>query len=537
MQRLNAIVGVACSFATVNAPLVAGLMILPFVGISKTQQIGPVPRGGLFTLMILGLFAICAIFALLMAEARNEARQRTEASSANLATALAQDLDRNIELLDLSIQAARDGWLNPQIRTLSSDLRQLVMFDESAKAHYIDAILVLDREGDVVADSRSVTFRPRNFRSLDFFQAQQDHDDKLFVSRPFVMTESLGWCLAFSRRITGRDGRFAGVAVGILHLNYLSEVYRRLPIGQDGAMTLFNTDGTLLVREPADEEAVGRSFARQKSFRSLEADISGSLEGISAIDGKSRLYSFHRVGPLPLLQVVAVSMRTVYAEWRFRAVVIGGVLLALCSGILALLFVLRQELAQRIRVEKELSTLATQDSLTGLLNRRGFFDLAETALVEARLRNESVAMLMIDADHFKRYNDHYGHAAGDIVLSAIGQCILGELRPTDDLAARFGGEEFIVFLPGSDQGQAGRVAEAIRAAVAGLETPHERASAGLVTVSIGVASSRATTVAKLGSLVEAADGALYRAKRGGRNRSSGGEAMDSAPQVVEPRQA
>ena len=226
-------------------------------------------------------------------------------------------------------------------------------------------------------------------------------------------------------------------------------------------------------------------------------------------------------------------MATVYAEWWFRAASIGGVLLALCCGIMALLLVVRQELAQRIRAEKDLSDLATRDSLTGLLNRRGFFDLAETALAEARLRNESVAVLMIDADHFKRYNDHYGHAAGDIVLSAIGQCISGELRPMIDVAARFGGEEFIVFLPGSDHGRAGRVAEAIRKAVAGFETPHERSSAGFVTVSVGLASSRAAAIAKLGTLVEAADGELYRAKRSGRNRSSGGENVMSFPLLAE----
>ena len=508
-------------------------MTRSLVKVSRPRNVGPAPRRGLFTLMILGLIAICAIFALLMAEARDDAHRRTEASSTNLATALAQDLARNIELLDLSVQAARDGWINPQIRTLSSDLRQLVMFDQSAKAQYIDAILVLDRDGDVVADSRSVAFRPRNFRGQDFFQSQVDHDDRLFVSHPFVMTGSLGWCLAFSRRITDGDGRFAGVAVGILHLNYLSETYRRLHVGEDGTLTLFNTDGTLLVREPVDRRAVGQSFLGQKTFLSFGTGVTGSFEGVSAIDGKSRLYTFHRVGPLPLLQVVAVSMATVYAEWWFRAASIGGVLLALCCGIMALLLVVRQELAQRIRAEKDLSDLATRDSLTGLLNRRGFFDLAETALAEARLRNESVAVLMIDADHFKRYNDHYGHAAGDIVLSAIGQCISGELRPMIDVAARFGGEEFIVFLPGSDHGRAGRVAEAIRKAVAGFETPHERSSAGFVTVSVGLASSRAAAIAKLGTLVEAADGELYRAKRSGRNRSSGGENVMSFPLLAE----
>lgn len=508
-------------------------MILPLVNASRIRHGGPAPHRGLFTLMILGLFAICAIFAVLMAEARDDARRRTEASGGNLATALAQDLARNIELLDLSVEAARDGWVNPQVRMLSPDLRQMIIFDQSAKAQYIDAILVLDRDGDVVADSRSVAFRPINFRDRDFFVTQIDHDEALFVSHPFVMTESLGWCLAFSRRITDSDGRFAGVAVGILHLNYLSEVYRRLHIGQDGALSLFNVDGTLLVREPVNQKAVGRSFLGQKTFQAVGTSVSGSFEGVSAIDGKSRLYTFHRVGTLPLLQSVAVSMTTVYAEWWFRATAIGGVLLALCSGIMALLFVLRQELAQRIRAEKELSDLATRDSLTGLLNRRGFFDTAETALAEARLRDESVAMLMIDADHFKRYNDHYGHAAGDLVLSAIGRSIAGELRPAIDLAARFGGEEFIVFLPGSDRARAGRVAEAIRTAVAGAETPHERSSAGFVTVSIGLASCRAGKVGRLGSVVEAADRELYRAKHGGRNRSSGGETKVLFPLDIE----
>lgn len=488
---------------------------------------GSSPRRGLFLALSGAVLAIAALFGVVLMDARSDARRAADVSGSNLATALAQDIDRNVELLDLSVQAARDAWSDPRVRGLNPELRQLVVFDHSATARHIDAILVIDRDGSVVADSRSVVPRTRDFRSADFFRAQAERDVGLFISRPMKIARSSagGWCMALSRRITAADGTFAGVAVGFIDLGYIAETYKRLPLGRGGTLSLFNIDGTMLVREPEIPDAIGQSFLGKPTFDRLTVGSEGTFDGQSALDGQSRLYAYRRVGTLPLIQAVAAGTDAIYANWRAKALTLGAALAMLCSGILVLLFVLKHELSQRAAAEAALDLLASTDHLTGLLNRRKFFELAEARCADAARRGVGVALLMIDADHFKSYNDCYGHVAGDSVLAAIGRCIAGELRSVDDLAARFGGEEFIVLLPGLERAGAFVIAEAMRAGVARLATPHERASAGIVTVSTGLAVLEPGAPIVLDALVEAADAELYRSKRDGRNRSSGGERL------------
>ena len=490
-------------------------------------SLGAMPGRGLLLAMSAALLAICGIFAVVMADARSDARRVAEAFGLNLATALAQDMARNVELLDLSIQAARDSWDDARVRNLAPDLRQLVVFDHSASAQYIDSIVVIAPDGSVVADSLSAVPRSGNYAGADFFRAQVDQDVGLFVSRPMKIAGKPGWSMAFSRRILDTSGHFAGVAVGILNLEYLSAVYKRLDVGAGGSLFLFNIDGTMLAREPPNLRSVGRSFAGTSAFDGMEDARQGVFEAVSTIDGQSRLYSFHRVGDLPLIQSVAVSTAVVFSEWWRKAIVLGGLLGALCIATLVMFFVLKRELVQRVAAQKALSDLASKDDLTGLLNRRRFFELAEARFAD--YPGAAVSVLMIDADHFKSYNDRYGHVAGDAVLASLGRCISGELRAASDVAARFGGEEFIVLLAGAGRDRAFLIAEAIRSAVAGLATAHERTVAGIVTVSVGVASGRTGAAGGLSALVEAADSELYRSKRAGRNRSSSAERAVVAP--------
>ncbi|MFC6616932.1 diguanylate cyclase [Deinococcus radiophilus] len=122
---------------------------------------------------------------------------------------------------------------------------------------------------------------------------------------------------------------------------------------------------------------------------------------------------------------------------------------------------------------------------------------------------------MIDIDHFKAYNDHYGHPAGDVCLREVAQALQGALRRSGDMLTRYGGEEFALLLP--DTGLAGTqmVAERLRRAVLDLSLPHQAHPLGQVTISLGAASLHGVTGSEL---VQAADGALYAAKRAGRNR-------------------
>ncbi|MEN3359041.1 MAG: hypothetical protein V7637_3023 [Mycobacteriales bacterium] len=169
----------------------------------------------------------------------------------------------------------------------------------------------------------------------------------------------------------------------------------------------------------------------------------------------------------------------------------------------------------------QLEVLSVTDPLTGLANRRRLAAVLEHEWRRAVRPGGSIAIAMIDIDHFKLYNDHYGHAGGDECLRRVAGVLTEHIRDTTDLVARYGGEEFAVVLPGADSAAAYQVAERIRAAVAALNEPHEMTQPGFVTVSIGVAAEIATADRTGQALIEAADAKLYEAKRNGRNQVVG----------------
>ena len=162
--------------------------------------------------------------------------------------------------------------------------------------------------------------------------------------------------------------------------------------------------------------------------------------------------------------------------------------------------------------------LATRDELTGLANRRCLNDALASEWIRARRSDQSLALVMIDIDQFKRYNDHYGHQAGDECLKRVAQAIHSSVGRAGDLAARYGGEEFLLILPDTDAAAAERLAETVRKSVEALDLPHLHAPSGRVTISIGVAALGSGFHESVDSLLGAADEALYRAKHGGRNQ-------------------
>jgi diguanylate cyclase (GGDEF)-like protein len=167
------------------------------------------------------------------------------------------------------------------------------------------------------------------------------------------------------------------------------------------------------------------------------------------------------------------------------------------------------------RYHDEIYQLATADPLTGLYNRRHFLQLLERELARSASHGRSLALLIIDLDHFKSINDRHGHPAGDVVLKDVA-AELHRRAHGEVIVARIGGEEFAVALPEQDLAEATRYAQALCDAIASLELAVQ-AGARRVTVSIGVASW-APSMASIGELLAAADAELYRAKQGGRNR-------------------
>ncbi len=168
----------------------------------------------------------------------------------------------------------------------------------------------------------------------------------------------------------------------------------------------------------------------------------------------------------------------------------------------------------------ELATLIRKDSLTGLANRRRFDEVLEAAWARALAGGWPIAVLMIDVDHFKQFNDCYGHQRGDLCLRDVADAIISGLFHPDDVAARYGGEEFAVILPRTTTDNAALVAERIRRAVQDLRRPHMASPLGILTVSVGVAAAWPVAHGDPLAVVRAADEALYTSKNEGRNRTT-----------------
>lgn len=177
------------------------------------------------------------------------------------------------------------------------------------------------------------------------------------------------------------------------------------------------------------------------------------------------------------------------------------------------------ESEQRLAAANEqLLKLSCTDGLTGIANRRAFDERLAADWARAVRTRSDISVVIVDVDYFKRYNDHYGHLAGDDCLCAIADRVAGAVLRASDLSARYGGEEFVVLLPGNGQQGAAELAERLRRAVHDAALPHAASPFGQVTISVGAASMVPTLKDLPATLLTLADQALYKAKQAGRNQ-------------------
>lgn len=174
-----------------------------------------------------------------------------------------------------------------------------------------------------------------------------------------------------------------------------------------------------------------------------------------------------------------------------------------------------QAVSESQRLQNEYKRHATIDGLTGLFNRRWLNEVLPRQVRRSEIQGEPLSLIMVDVDHFKRFNDTWGHQAGDFVLFVVAHTLRQRFRPTD-LVARYGGEEFLVVLPDTRERSAVHAANRVREAVKTAPLKMNEIELPSVTVSLGVAERSAGQT--LDELIGAADQALYRAKRGGRDR-------------------
>ena len=181
------------------------------------------------------------------------------------------------------------------------------------------------------------------------------------------------------------------------------------------------------------------------------------------------------------------------------------------------------ELNADLQAHKEiLSRMSYVDGLTSIANRRHFNECIEAEWGRGQRSRHPLALMILDLDYFKQFNDHYGHGAGDDCLIKVAQTMARSVKRPADLVARYGGEEFAVLLPETELSGAMEVASTVKAGIADLAIQHDySAVASIVTVSIGVAVMVPVSCSTYQDLIDAADDRLYAAKRAGRNQIKG----------------
>lgn len=477
------------------------------------------------TWIALGVLApvgMLVVSGLMLLDLRQDAWDRAEQTSKNLVQVLERDIARNIEMYDLSLRAVVDNLKVPGLAQISPELRQLVLFDRAATAQDMGAMLVLDENGDSVIDAGAVPARKVNNADRAYFQAQKAQANLgLYISDPLVSRLTGTQMLVLSRRINKPDGSFGGVVLGTLKLSYFTRLFSQIDLGRDGAINLYLRDGTRVMRQPYAEADIGVNIAGASTFKGFVREHNGSFVETSVRDGIERHYTFTRIGDLPLILNVALSTDEIEADWRVKALAIGLIVLLLCGLTIALSLLFGRELRRREAMQAELEKLSLTDSLTRLPNRRAFENTGARSWKAALRSGKPLSLLIVDADHFKRFNDRYGHQTGDEVLQGLARSLSASVHRPHDLVSRVGGEEFAILLPDTDQTGALRIAEKVHAEVATLTIGSVGIGAGAVTVSIGLAATvpNGAEATALTDLYRLADGALYEAKAGGRNQT------------------
>ncbi|RMB54793.1 diguanylate cyclase (GGDEF)-like protein [Sphingomonas sp. PP-CE-3A-406] len=468
----------------------------------------------------LSLALSCAMLMLVMFglwQAREDAWKASEVASSNLVTALSRNVGNNVRLVDQAVIATSIGLELPGLWKYPEDVRNLVLFNKARWSPYLSRVFVTNERGRIIALSDGARGVGVDLSGRSYFRLLRSSGSrKPLLSSVVISRIGREPSLILARRIATSDGRFAGIVAGEMPLRLIRPTLDDVVIGSRSAINLFNLDGTILLRNPALKPGAAGNIGGAPTFERMKREMTGVFVGRSAVDNEQRLYVFARPAGLPLLLDVATSTSEILAPWWKRSLPVILTTLALCAGIIVLASLFQRELLRREKLEAELAELASTDGLTGLLNRRSFDAGLARELRRAERTKQPLSLAIIDADHFKAFNDTYGHVAGDKTLQSIADAMREVYRRPADQIARIGGEEFAVLMPDTPQNGALARAEALRYAVAGLGIAHSGNSEGVVTVSVGVTSMMEND-ADPTVIMRLADQALYEAKGRGRN--------------------
>jgi diguanylate cyclase (GGDEF)-like protein len=364
----------------------------------------------------------------------------------------------------------------------------------------------------------------------------------------------------------GKDENVNAIIVAAIDLQWVGRLSPLVEARAGATALLLDRNGTVLAEFPQQLKR-GQNFADHPLFREVFSRVDGDVTA-AGFDGVRRIFAFTRLAGtdariligldeaealrridreigIAYLQLALFGILTLLAAWYGGEQLIVEPIRALARTaarigrgdldarpnakklapefvpLAAALTDMAIKLTERERdlrsANRHLEALASIDGLSGLANRRSFDARLQVEWERAAGLKQPVALMMIDVDHFKLFNDNYGHLEGDQCLRVIAETLSAATSQSGDLAARYGGEEFVLLLPDTNLATALEIAGRLHHTVAALAIAHRLAPCGHVTVSIGVASLTPIAGSDPQALIEAADSGLYAAKRKGRN--------------------
>lgn len=462
------------------------------------------------------------------------------------------NLGRQLDALNRTLDNVIDSvpaWHEQNRLTADGNLRLKAFADAMVG---VRTFSIMDKRGVIQASSRTDLIG-RRFADRPYFQTVLNQPDltTLYVNAPFKTEQNI-WLLTITRMIPGKDGRFDGLVIASLDPEEFRILLSSVNYSPDMMTGLAHGDGVHFMMMPERKHLVGTNLVQTEALfnRYKHSGLSATvMSGFVAVLNEERMVALRTIQPAALnmnkalIVGVSRSTKTLYSGWYSMVKVWGSAyaILALFSTVMLAIWQRRRQRAiesaahaaavlreKNTKLEEvntqleaqsaQLHALAFQDGLTGIANRRHFNERLQKAWRDCRRHQSHLALLMIDIDHFKLFNDHYGHQAGDDCLKLVAKSLQERLWRAHDVVARYGGEEFVCLLPNCEPVHAKAKAEQLRMAIEALGIPHVASPVnGMVTISIGIASQVPESAYYPEQLLSAADKALYAAKSAGRN--------------------
>ncbi|WP_426197304.1 diguanylate cyclase domain-containing protein [Massilia sp. DWR3-1-1] len=509
---------------------------------SLSAALPPRPRRSAARLATLFLALVCVSLLTVQGwsiySSRAASLREAHVATQNVARAMADHADSVFDQVDSVLAGVIEQIRHDGLGAERARLREFLVI-MAARTGPVEVLAIYDADGTWLLNSFEDPLPgPLDIGDRAYFNYHRLQGDLgTHIGAPVRSRTSGNWVIPVSRRLEHPDGRFAGVVLATVTHDYFRNYFERFDIGAHGVIALAGDDGKLIMRRPfaaADLESPGARpvAAADTMFARWQRQDAGGPEMVTGADGIKRRYAYEHLRSYPLLVGVGLAHREVLERWRQTAYLGAAGTAALLAALLMLGSAMIRQLLVRERLQRELrdakseleasnaslQELALSDGLTGLPNRRHFDQRLELEFKRSMREGTGLALIMLDVDYFKRFNDHHGHVEGDAALQEVATAIGGCLRRATDMGARFGGEEFTILLPDTDLEGALAVAEAARALLARRAIAHERSPFRQVTLSAGVAVLQPQPGQSIRLLLEAADQGLYEAKAQGRNR-------------------